>query len=58
MKTKTNKIILIQAAVHAFAQSDIMHGRMPDYDDYFGAVRIAVYIHNISKMINGKASAG
>lgn len=56
MKTKTNQII--QAAVHAFAQSDIMHGRLPDYDDYFGAIRIAVYIHNIYKMINGKASAG
>ena len=50
MKTKTNN--LIQAAVHAFAQSDIMHGRRPDYDDYFGAARLAVYIHNISKTIN------
>ncbi len=56
MKNSINQII--QAAVHAFAQSDIMHGRMPDYDDYFGAVRIAVYIHNISRMINGKAPAG
>lgn len=50
MKSKTNKII--QAAVHAFAQSDIMHGRMPDYDDYFGAARLAMYIHSISKTIN------
>lgn len=56
MKSKTNQII--QAAVHAFAQVDIMHGRMPNYDDYFAAVRIAVYIHNISRMINGKATAG
>lgn len=56
MKTKTNKII--QAAVHAFAQCDIMHGRMPDYDDYVGAVRLAMYIHSISKMLNGKAPAG
>lgn len=56
MKSKTNQII--QAAVHAFAQSDIMHGRMPDYDDYFGAARLALYIHNVSKVINGKASEG
>lgn len=56
MKNSINEII--QAAVHAFAQSDIMHGRMPDYDDYFGAVRLAMYIHSISQMINGKAPAG
>ncbi len=51
-KTKMNQII--KAAVHAFAQSDIMHGRLPDYDDYFASVRLAVYIYGISKVINGK----
>lgn len=56
MKNSINEII--QAAVHAFAQADIVHGRLPNYEDYFACARLAIYIYNVSKMINGKASAG
>ncbi|MEI3300702.1 MAG: hypothetical protein V8R67_08640 [Eubacterium sp.] len=53
---KMNQII--QAAVHAFAQADIVHRRLPNYEDYFACARLAIYIYNVSKMIKGKAAAG
>lgn len=46
--------LVIKEAVHAFAQNDIRHGRVPDYNDYFACVRIAICIHWIIQIIKEK----
>ena len=50
----TDKIHKIMAgAISAFAQHDIRNGRLPTYEEYFSAARLAVTLYFISKVRKG-----
>lgn len=50
----TDKIQKIMAgAISAFAQHDIRNGRLPRYEEYFSAARLAVTLYFISKVRKG-----